>query len=1054
MKYFSLCILSLLILSNINPLIYNGTAQEPAMGMEGKMIALDISDAKQWIAHTDWLGNPAEGYNVSQEENVMAFSVRDAGQGMKWSRHFREPIDLTKPYYIVVDYRAVGVSSYGDYFLYIDSSANNTTKELYVIMPGDLEGDGRWRKAVAQMPNTRLNWMAIQVQAKSSDAKIQIKSISLTSEKPSFSISDVLELGNENVISDNSLEMIDLSKYYNANSDEKLSKMGLDTQWFKSERITADGIPFKIAISSPNLISTKLDSMETISIPINKKVGEIYLLLGAYYEGNEEPSIGNGKLTRVTHVERFIVEIEYSDGIKDFVFPFRVGTNLHTIEYTMGVYCIVPTRHSEIKEIKIHDEMRQGEFYLAGLTISGKFKEKPEIKSSPQSISKKIIVPDVLISADDHNIKLNNGYLQALINTEKGLVWTSLVNGWTGAECLKASSPLFAVTMENKLIASSDFKVKDISIKEGKAVEFSLVHDALNANLTISFNEERQLEFALKLTNVSDKNIKITPSFISLNNVFISDAQKPSSIDDQWYCYPRRGSVVNNVPASFNDPYSGLFPMQFLDVYHPQLGGIYIMKQDLTDEYKWFKLKKDSAISLSINYMEKELKPDENITLPEVVIGTHAGDWHDALTAYRNWVKSWYQPTVARKNWFREIFNFRQQFMHFALPKKSGIFDNDTKAYHFGETMEKDISDFGGVDYLHIFDWGWSKEFGRCGDYDHWEQIGGVEAFRKAIAETQAMSIPVGLYIEGYLVDPESNLGKAHGEEWQLLDRNGKPYTYFAPSYNICPAVKAWQDYLFQTYARVWRETGVNGFYVDEMGFADPGHFCYNPDHGHPVPEAPLRGQRDLVRKIREALPLDVAVYTEEIPTDVNSQYQDGSFTYSISSVSDNLSPTHLNLYRFAFPDFKTFEIITCDRPLGSDYQSVKRIFFNGEGIWIEGIAKDWFTPETRACIAKTHEILKAHVKAFTSANPIPLIPTLIDDIYANEFPADDEKVWTIYNARYSTIRGELFAVPHKDGATYYDAWNRRELKPRIHEGKAYINMEIGPKDVGCLVQK
>ncbi|MEK7397492.1 MAG: hypothetical protein AAB116_11205, partial [Candidatus Poribacteria bacterium] len=372
------------------------------------MIALDISDAKQWIAHTDWLGNPAEGYNVSQEENVMAFSVRDAGQGMKWSRHFREPIDLTKPYYIVVDYRAVGVSSYGDYFLYIDSSANNTTKELYVIMPGDLEGDGRWRKAVAQMPNTRLNWMAIQVQAKSSDAKIQIKSISLTSEKPSFSISDVLELGNENVISDNSLEMIDLSKYYNANSDEKLSKMGLDTQWFKSERITADGIPFKIAISSPNLISTKLDSMETISIPINKKVGEIYLLLGAYYEGNEEPSIGNGKLTRVTHVERFIVEIEYSDGIKDFVFPFRVGTNLHTIEYTMGVYCIVPTRHSEIKEIKIHDEMRQGEFYLAGLTISGKFKEKPEIKSSPQSISKKIIVPDVLISADDHNIKLNN----------------------------------------------------------------------------------------------------------------------------------------------------------------------------------------------------------------------------------------------------------------------------------------------------------------------------------------------------------------------------------------------------------------------------------------------------------------------------------------------------------------------------------------------------------------------------------------------------------------------------------------------------------------------
>lgn len=1020
------------------------------------MIPLDISDERQWTAHTDWLGNPAAEYSVYQLKTGLDFAVHNAGRGMKWSKHFHEPINLAEMSYVIVDYRAEGISDYGDYFLYMNVSIDNSTKEIYAIMPSDLEGDGRWRKAIAQIPKAKLNWMAVQVQAKANDAHIQIRAISFTTEKPVFSISDFIDLRqewNQNVIDD--FDAIDLAPYCNSNAGEKLLKMGLNSQWFESENIVADGIPFYMITSQSNLISTKLDSIGTISIPVNKKSGEIYILLSAYYEGSEEPSIGNGKLTRVTHVERFVVEIEYADGASDFVFPYRVGSGRYVIENAIGVYCVVPTRQAEIKEIKLHDRMRQGEFYLAGLTIS----KKPlhlykEAKPLQQTEINEIVVPDVSISVDNHNLTFDNGYLKAMINTENGLVITSLINGYTGADCLKSPSPIFAVTLDDRVITSSDFQVRDFAIVEGNVAEFWLEYDVLTAQLSLLYNDERQLTLSMNITNKSDKEMKITPSFISLDNIFISSQQIPSAQDDQWYCFPRRGSVINNIPTSLNDPYSGLFPMQFVDVYHPQLGGIYIIKHDLSDEYKWFKLKKDSVISLSIDYMEKELKAEESMTLPEAVIGTHSGDWHDALTAYRNWVKSWYQPTVTRKQWFKEIFNFRQQFMHFALPRKSGIFDNDTKEYHFRETMEKDISDFGGVDYLHIFDWGWSEKYGRCGDYDHWEQIGGVETFRNAISQTQAMGIPVGLYIEGYLVDPESNLGKAHGEEWQLLDRNGKPYSYFVPSYNICSAVKEWQDYLSETYARVWRETGVNGFYVDEMGFADPGHFCYNPNHGHQIPEPPLHGQRDLVRKIREALPSDVAVYTEESPTDVNSQFQDGSFTYAISNVSDDLSPTHLNLYRFAFPDFKTFEIITCDRPLGSDYQSVKRIFFNGEGIWIEGIAEDWFTPETRSCISKTHSILKAHAKAFTSPDPIPLVPTLVDGIYANKFPSEEEIVWTIYNAKYSTLRGELIKIIHKEGSSYYDAWNECKLKPRIHDGKAYINMEIGPKDVGCVVQR
>ncbi len=1052
-KHWSQYVLRALLLMGLVTIMPYSAAGDG--GMEGKMaqmISLDISDTTQWTAHTDWLNNPAEEYDLHREGTALNFSVGEAGQGMKWSRDFPEPLDLTKTPYVVVEYRAEGISSFGDYFLYMNVMIGDSNKQLYVIMPGDLESDGRWRKVIAEIPAAHLGWMAIQVQAGTMAAHIQVRSISFTSEKPVSSMSDTLEIDYDQEQAD-LFDVIDLSQYCNADASEKLSRMGLVPQWFESERIMADDIPFQAILTSPNLIATKLDSVETLTIPIHSKAGEIYLLLGAYFEGNEEPSIGGGKLTRVKHVERFVVEIEYADGVRDLIFPARVGSDRYVIENVVGVYRVVPTRQVDIKEIRLHDGMRQGEFYLAGLTISKKPLEKPKTKQAKQSEKKAIVEPDMPIIADDNIIVLDNGYLRGVMNTEDGLVLTSLENGYTGAKCLSESSPLFSVKLEDKWVTSSDFQVTDASVQAG-IIDISLEHGPVNAQLSVSFNDDHQLNFVLKLTNTSDARVKITPAFLTLENIFISTSELPSTQDDQWYCFPRRGAVINNAPTSFNGPYSGLFPMQFMDVYHPQLGGIYVMKHDLSDEYKWFKLKKKTTVSLRIDYMEKELEPGEYLLLPEVVIGSHPGDWHDALAAYRRWVKSWYQPLVPRKQWFAEIFNFRQQFMHFALPRKSGIFDNDTKEYHFREVMEKNVNDFGGVDYLHIFDWGWSKEYGRCGDYNHWEQIGSAKAFRQAIGGVQDMDIPVGLYIEGYLVDPQSNIGKAHGEEWQLLGPDGKPYSYFAPSYNMCPAVKEWQEYLSETYARVWRETGVNGFYVDQMGFADPGHFCYNPNHGHPVPESPLRGQRDLVRKVREAVPPEVAVYTEESPTDVNSQYQDGSFTYAISSVSDELSPAHLNLYRFAFPDFKTFEIITCDRPLGSDYQSVKRIFFNGEGIWIEGIADDWFTPETRSFIARTHSILKKHVKAFTSLDPTPLIPTLVEDIYANEFPAEDERVWTVYNARYSTVRGELLAVPHKDGASYYDAWNEQELNPRIHQGQAYLNMEMGPKDVGCVVQR
>jgi hypothetical protein len=52
-----------------------------------------------------------------------------------------------------------------------------------------------------------------------------------------------------------------------------------------------------------------------------------------------------------------------------------------------------------------------------------------------------------------------------------------------------------------------------------------------------------------------------------------------------------------------------------------------------------------------------------------------------------------------------------------------------------------------------------------------------------------------------------------------------------------------------------------------------------------------------------------------------------------------------------------------------------------------------------------------------------------------------------------TTVRGDVLAIPHVDGATYYDVWNGTQLQPRIENGKAMIEMKMDPQAIGAVSQ-
>lgn len=568
-------------------------------------------------------------------------------------------------------------------------------------------------------------------------------------------------------------------------------------------------------------------------------------------------------------------------------------------------------------------------------------------------------------------------------------------------------------------------------------------------DLTLSARRNGAIELCLLITNLSAQPTRVTVTFPLLQGLSPGGNKK-----DLSYCFPRAGGAFGSEAVELSSAYGSQFPLQFLDVYHPAAGGICVMTHDTRNGQKTYRLTKQDLVEVAVDYPARTLGPGETWRLPAALIFSHAGDWHEALIAYRRWLKTWYRPALPRQPWFRETFNLRQVFLHHNLGAP-GAFDPETKQYHLSQKIKEDQRAFGGVDYVHLFDWSLHPQRGRVGDYDPWDHLGGIDNFRSEISRMQMDAIHVGLYLEGYLLSPQSQAAQNHGQSWQMLDSQGEPYTRMGDYVYACPSNKSWRRHLIACCLRAIEQTGADGIYIDEFGFGWQ-YPCYQSAHGHEAPSPQIQTEAKLLAELREALPAQVVLYTEETPNDFTTQYLDGSFTYALAQSRHPLNPARINLTRFALPQFKMFEIIRCDQPLGNDLDAVRSVFFNGEGIWLEGPLSrpEWFPPAVRRLITRCYRVLQEHKEAFCSADPTPLTPTLRSDVYANRFPARNKVVWTLLNASDKSVEGELLSVAHVPNTEYWDGWHRRKLRPRMKGNRAFISSSLKPKEVGCIVQR
>lgn len=549
---------------------------------------------------------------------------------------------------------------------------------------------------------------------------------------------------------------------------------------------------------------------------------------------------------------------------------------------------------------------------------------------------------------------------------------------------------------------------------------------AISVDITTEndFQSESGFKISVTLTNRSNKPVEISADFPYIKFDFSEENEQKNKVS---YIFPSRSTLLSDKPINSSGYYGTIHPLPFIGLTKNDLGGFYFIVDDPVPTQKRFDLKKDQSgkITLKTSYASRNLEPQESWTLPSVIIGeTSSSNWKDIWKRYKKWWHANNQVKAANEK-FLKSFYFR------ALKLYPNEVHSSTHTLREILDTERDI--FGGIDFLHLYDWS-ERGVNRVGDYWPWKTQEEALAFAEEIEEVRNQDVLVGLYFEGYLASKESYISQSgFADAWQAIDKSGKLYTHWDHSDGkvtyryLCPFVPSWQDFLAKKMAHAKKNLNIDGVYVDEFGFgslvSDIKH-CTNHLHEpyHPTDQfLDLNtGEFAMLKTIRNSLNRDTLLYVEAAPSDKFINVLDGAFVSSTKAqVNRDADLPPINMFRFTFPRFKLFELIT-EKPLTKSFERELTIaLFNGIGLYISGKSSA-LSNEMSEILKKNYKYYSEFKNAFSSEDIEPLINTGHSKIFANQFTDKKQTVWTVLNNREANFKGIINLEKSKQHTCYF----------------------------------
>ena len=150
-----------------------------------------------------------------------------------------------------------------------------------------------------------------------------------------------------------------------------------------------------------------------------------------------------------------------------------------------------------------------------------------------------------------------------------------------------------------------------------------------------------------------------------------------------------------------------------------------------------------------------------------------------------------------------------------------------------------------------------------------------------------------------------------------------------------------------------------------------------------------------------------------------------------------------LNLNKIIKPDFAIFRVAELSKErIRREYNSA---LFNGYGVEINIMRPgrpEWIEEDYRYW-GKCVRILKENSTNFNSYEWSPMINSLKDKIYINQWPGKKKTIYTIFSLWPEGYNDALFESGTKPGYHYVDLWNHENTQTKNINGKEYVVAEL-----------
>ncbi len=813
-----------------------------------------------------------------------------------------------------------------------------------------------------------------------------------------------------------------------------------------------------------------------IELPVNCSAAELLFCL--YMDGNTyerygfcapDPTIlgsANGEVLmplQINDIERYSVQVVYTDGFVDECFPENLATHKHVISGEVGVYGVRTLPEKIIEKIVFENRTLRTDISVLAVTANLSapcvtadfFASRVKRPAPAKDFGKEMTL-------NGSTLTVKNGSFFAEFDLSDGFTLVKAASGYD--EAFTLSCRMLKIRQGEQRIDRFCFAEAAVT---GNTARIAYSFNQLRLTVVVENSCENGIELSLQAENRGEET-RFGILFPVLENLQLENSQ------NTWYFLPKYQNTESNASCYVYEESAPSYPMQFMDIFNPTAGwGIALntFERDLKVR-KYALIKQEGKVQAFVEYPEMygRLAKDGATVTSKTRVSFHEGDWHKPWLLYKSWLDSWYEPYHCQdKKWYRQLFWLIAEITDFAERSdfyKIPVWYVDGK-YHYSEIMQEVQSIYGEKpDILHM--WGWTASPGE-NEAQHWgnyntedyNRIGGLEKWTAELKRfKQETGAEISLYLHPTLLSDCYPHFNRYFPKYAVENAAGNHIDLFGHHFRMCHANREWRNFVLDIYPRVYQETGIRLLYVDEFSLRVENR-CYAEGHGHEVPSNLLKTDRTVITELKDRMPDEVVLYGEYYPVDVNARYIDCNISYYIldsinemieqgvhgSDGDDSFCRVFTDLYRFAFP--KIVQLILPMAMRSLTWQPLKATFFNGEAIY----DSFWDAEESRGVkyMARAYRLKKQYADCFACDHPETMVETLSDAICANRYPGETRCVYTLFNRGHHTYQGEVLCLPTVPGAQYRDIWNDVPLSTREQDCKTYLIHRITAHNTAAI---